>query len=66
MTDGDTEMQRFSKDDLENTRNRITAVRDSLRSILSPTSYSLANMLISPILAVPPSYDPVTNEGSDI
>lgn len=65
ITDGDAEMQRFNKDNMQDTLNQIMSMRDRYRGLLSvgvvtPT----VTMATLPILtAVTPAYDPVTNEG---
>lgn len=65
ITDGDAEMQRFNKDNMQDTLNQIMSMRDRYRGLLSvgvvtPT----VTMATLPILtAVTPGYDPVTNEG---
>lgn len=68
ITDGDAEMQRFNKDNMQDTLNQIKSLRDRYRGMLSvgvvtPT----VTMATLPLLtAVSPGYDPVTNEGSEI
>lgn len=66
VTDGDAEMQRFMKDDLDKTKEQITGMRDYLRATLNPTEYGTSASIIVPIVAALPDYDPVTNEGSTI
>ena len=65
MTDGDVEIQRFDKDDLEKAFQAIKDMRDRYRAILSGTvSTPVATMAgLSGLLAVTPAYDPVTNTG---
>jgi len=60
ISDGDAEMQRFSKDDLERTKDQITAMRNHYRGKLNADFVSEAFVLPT-ILAVSPTYDPVTD-----
>lgn len=64
VSDGDAEMQRFMKDDLEKTKDQITGMRDYLRAQLNPTTYGTAGALVSPLVSAVPDYDPVTNSGA--
>ena len=63
LTDGDVEMQRFMKDSLIETEDKLTALRDKYRSLLNPTDYPTTGF-VNPLIAATPDYDPVTNEGA--
>ncbi len=63
ITDGDVEMQRFMKDSLAETEDKILGLRDKYRSLLNPTDFP-ATGFIAPLIIATPDYDPVTNEGA--
>lgn len=67
ITDGDAEMQRFDKDDLEKTKANIMGMRDKYRAMLAGDTTPVVTMAsLAVVTAVTPTYDPVTNAGSDI
>lgn len=62
ITDSDVEMQRFMKDNLQDTIDRITALRDKYAALVNPTLFP-DGALYSHLTTVVPDYDPVTDEG---
>lgn len=64
ITDGDAEVQRFNKDNLEETVQAIAGQRDKVAAILNPTLYSLDSFPVLGLTKGTPVYDPVTNEGT--
>ena len=63
ITDSDTEMQRFNKDDLELTSAKVMEMRDLYWGRLSPESTTPTDTNGFLFAFVSPSYDPVTDEG---
>lgn len=66
ITDGDAEMQRFQKDNLDETISRIKEMRDRYASIVKASVPGV--IAASPIAhfgTVQPDYDPVTNSGTN-
>lgn len=63
LTDGDFEMQRFIKDSLKDTENKIIELRDKYRGLLNSTSFSVTALIHNPLMLSTPTYDPVTGEG---
>lgn len=65
FTDGGFEMQRFSKDNISDTKREIEGLRDKYKGILleliDPTNTVTP---LSPIALVTPNFDPVTNDGA--
>lgn len=66
ITDGDFEMDRFQKDNLQQTIDRITALRDRYRKILTDASGTggTTGTTFSQLAVSSPSYDPVLNTGT--
>ena len=66
ITDGDAEMQRFMKDNLEDTIARITVERNKWLSIVTAAvPGAVAAGAIVHFGTVQPGYDPVTNTGTN-
>lgn len=63
ISDGDAEVRRFSVNDLEVTKAQIRGRLQDVKEKLNP-EISGNSGLVSPLLAVQPDYDPVTNEGA--
>lgn len=61
ISDGDAEVTRFQSNNLNETIERLKAMRDLYRNMLvNPDSLTLDNFL-SHVAMVQPNYDPVTN-----
>ena len=61
ISDGGTEMQRFSKDNIDKTKEEILGLRDKYRAVLLESAVSEP---LSVLALITPSFDPVTNEGA--
>lgn len=60
ITDGDVEMQRFQKDNLQDTIDRITGMQDQYANEINP-DVGGAGASTTLFSIVEPDYDPVTN-----
>lgn len=66
ITDGDAEMQRFQKDNLEETISRILQHRNRYMTVLiGGGAVPPAPVVLSHFSTVQPAYDPVTNTGTN-
>lgn len=66
ITDGDAEMQRFQKDNLEDTISRIIQARNKYVSILTAANTGIiAPKTLVHFGTAQPAYDPVTNTGTN-
>ena len=66
ITDGDAEMQRFQKDNLDETIQRMISMRDRYAGILKaavPGAQPASSVVH--FGTVQPAYDPVTNSGTN-
>lgn len=63
LSDGDFEMSRFQRDNLQQTVDRITALRDKYRKMLRDSVTGITTNL-SHISVASPSYDPVLDTGN--
>lgn len=65
ISDGGVEYQRFSKDNIEDTRKEILGMRDKYKALLSEELSGAGESPLSVMVAVTPSFNPVTNEGAE-
>lgn len=63
ISDGDAEMARFQTDNLQDTIDRITGMRDRYLNALDELMNRLQEFF-NPFSTVAPDYDPVTNDGA--
>ncbi len=65
LSDGDFEMARFEQDSLDSTVQRVSALRDRYRKILTDSSgVTTAGQAFSQLAVSSPGYDPVLNTGT--
>ena len=66
ITDGDAEMQRFQKDNLDETISRILQYRNRYAGILTEGQTNSSTLLtLNHFGTAQPAYDPVTNTGTN-